>query len=131
MAGLRYLCLKVVSSINWNMWLGCVTAFVCWDGVHDSCVWRVQIVRCNPEPFGGLRLVLCGDCLQLPPIDKKGGGSFVYSCLWVVVLILVTLFLGARFCFEAASWSRCVDVQIELTQVVFEVRCWSVARGCW
>lgn len=80
--GLRYLCLKVVSSISWNTWLGCVTVLrrSC-DGVVFTicvCVLCVQIVRGSPEPFGGLRLVLCGDCLQLPPVKKTGGRNFVY-----------------------------------------------------
>jgi ATP-dependent DNA helicase PIF1 len=41
------------------------------------------------EGFGGMQLLLCGDFLQLPPIEDKDAQS-----AWA-------------FCFETPAWSRC------------------------
>jgi len=30
-----------------------------------------QAARGNSKPFGGIQLILCGDFLQLPPVDKS------------------------------------------------------------
>lgn len=39
----------------------------------------LRFARENPEPFGGIQVVLCGDFFQLPPVNRSGGrqGSFV------------------------------------------------------
>lgn len=39
----------------------------------------LQFVRDNPEPFGGMQVILCGDFFQLPPVNRSGDrtGSFV------------------------------------------------------
>jgi len=39
-------------------------------------------------PFGGLQLILCGDFLQLPPVQGRGEAP-------------------KKFCFQSASWVRC------------------------
>lgn len=53
-------------------------------------------VRDSHEPFGGVQLVMTGDFLQLPPVNKRG---------------------HAKFCFEALTWPRCVPQVLELTRV--------------
>ncbi|XP_050436125.1 ATP-dependent DNA helicase PIF1 [Adelges cooleyi] len=41
--------------------------------------------RREDEPFGGIKLVLCGDFLQLPPVKQS----------------------KARFCFQTLAWAHC------------------------
>ena len=52
-------------------------------------------VRSSGRPFGGLQLLLCGDFLQLPPVDK-----------------------GASFAFESAAWRESAVRTVELKTVV-------------
>lgn len=49
------------------------------------------------ELFGGLQLVLCGDFLQLPPVDTKQTKK--------------------KMCFQAKCWKQCVQCMFELTKV--------------
>jgi ATP-dependent DNA helicase PIF1 len=64
------------------------------DGeLFDKLEHVARIVRRSKQPFGGMQLVLCGDFFQLPPVGKS------------------------QFCFEATSWSSCVDVVVVLKQI--------------
>jgi len=54
-------------------------------------------VKNNDKPFGGIQLIMCGDFFQLPPVAKGEEDR--------------------RFAFETSAWQRCVQVNIELTQV--------------
>ncbi|CAF96389.1 unnamed protein product, partial [Tetraodon nigroviridis] len=54
-------------------------------------------VRRSPEPFGGIQLIVCGDFLQLPPVSKGKE--------------------KASFCFQARSWRKVIQVNMELTEV--------------
>ena len=38
-----------------------------------------KIIRKNDKPFGGIQLILCGDFLQLPPIQARGENKIKYS----------------------------------------------------
>ena len=55
-------------------------------------------VKNNDKPFGGIQLIMVGDFFQLPPVVKKGDKE-------------------RRFAFETSAWTRCVQLNIELTQV--------------
>jgi ATP-dependent DNA helicase PIF1 len=52
-----------------------------------------RMIRRSEAPFGGMQVVLSGDFFQLPPV------------------------LSTQFAFEAASWSRVVDLSVELDEV--------------
>ncbi|KAJ3595382.1 hypothetical protein NHX12_004686 [Muraenolepis orangiensis] len=54
-------------------------------------------VRRSTEPFGGIQLIVCGDFLQLPPISKGKE--------------------KAAFCFQARSWRKVIQVNMELMEV--------------
>ncbi|XP_019967950.1 ATP-dependent DNA helicase PIF1 [Paralichthys olivaceus] len=54
-------------------------------------------VRRSTEPFGGIQLIICGDFLQLPPVSKGKE--------------------KASFCFQARSWRKVIQVNMELTEV--------------
>uniref|UniRef100_A0A7N6BYM8 ATP-dependent DNA helicase PIF1 n=1 Tax=Anabas testudineus TaxID=64144 RepID=A0A7N6BYM8_ANATE len=54
-------------------------------------------VRRSTEPFGGIQLIVCGDFLQLPPVSKGKE--------------------KASFCFQARSWRKVIQVNMELTEV--------------
>lgn len=58
-----------------------------------------RTVRQNQsQPFGGIQLVLCGDFLQLPPVNKQSEQP-------------------KKFAFEAACWSTAVQHCVELSVV--------------
>ena len=54
-------------------------------------------VKKNDKPFGGIQLIMVGDFFQLPPVTKGQESR--------------------RFAFETSAWQRCVQLNIELTQV--------------
>ncbi|XP_026170113.1 ATP-dependent DNA helicase PIF1 [Mastacembelus armatus] len=54
-------------------------------------------VRRSTEPFGGIQLIVCGDFLQLPPVSKGKE--------------------KASFCFQARSWRKVIQVNMELMEV--------------
>ena len=53
-----------------------------------------RAVRHNEEPFGGIQLILSGDFCQLPCIKSD------------------------NFCFEANSWTKCIDHTVYLTEIM-------------
>ncbi|KAL4149367.1 hypothetical protein QTP88_003328 [Uroleucon formosanum] len=56
------------------------------DGEYFEKLDKIaKAVRKRDEPFGGIKLVLCGDFLQLPPV-KQG---------------------KSRFCFQTKTWVEC------------------------
>lgn len=61
--------------------------------LFDKIEEVARLVRGKEKPFGGIQLILCGDFLQLPPVKAD------------------------LFCFQARSWSACVNLQMELTTV--------------
>ncbi|XP_074859075.1 ATP-dependent DNA helicase PIF1 [Carettochelys insculpta] len=56
-----------------------------------------RAVRKRDDPFGGIQLIICGDFLQLPPVSKGNEET--------------------KFCFQAKSWRKCIQVNMELTEV--------------
>ncbi|PRP89664.1 DNA repair and recombination protein [Planoprotostelium fungivorum] len=61
-----------------------------------------QKIRGVSSPFGGIQLVLCGDFLQLPPVNDSFNPI-------------------VDFCFEAKSWHSCVHISREL-QMLNDIR---------
>ncbi|PSC73766.1 DNA helicase ATP-dependent [Micractinium conductrix] len=65
-----------------------------------------RAIRGLPAPFGGLRLVLCGDFFQLPPISDRWRANLPHNT-----------FLNRGFAFQSPAWRRC-DLQcVVLTKV--------------
>lgn len=62
--------------------------------LFDKLEEVARIVRNDQRPFGGIQIVLSGDFLQLPCVGTS------------------------RFCFEAKSWSTCIDETIFLTEIL-------------
>ncbi|XP_030061422.1 ATP-dependent DNA helicase PIF1 [Microcaecilia unicolor] len=56
-----------------------------------------RAVRRRDDPFGGIHLIICGDFLQLPPVMKVNEET--------------------KFCFQAKSWKKCIQLNMELTEV--------------
>lgn len=57
------------------------------DGGYFEKIEHVaRSVRKSKEPFGGIKLILCGDFLQLPPVNKS---------------------TQVKFCFQTSTWMRC------------------------
>lgn len=68
------------------------------DGeLFDKLEQVARIVRNNGRPFGGIQLVITGDFFQLPPVPEKNQ--------------------VAKFAFDAATWSTCIQHTILLTHV--------------
>lgn len=51
-------------------------------------------VRMNPNPFGGIQLILSGDFCQLPCVDSE------------------------KFCFESEVWEKCIPNTVYLNEIV-------------
>ncbi|KAF2896924.1 hypothetical protein ILUMI_09248 [Ignelater luminosus] len=60
-------------------------------------------VRRSDKPFGGIQLIICGDFLQLPPVNRVNENLNKNN--------------DRRFCFRTPAWDRCIQVCFELTQV--------------
>ena len=60
--------------------------------LFDKLELIARRVRGKSAPFGGIQLILCGDFLQLPPVN-------------------------AKFCFQAECWNRVVQEKVELNKV--------------
>jgi ATP-dependent DNA helicase PIF1 len=58
-----------------------------------------RTLRNNGRPWGGIQLVITGDFFQLPPVPDGGKQQ------------------GAKFSFDAATWSTSIDHTIGLTEV--------------
>lgn len=71
------------------------------DGdLFDKLEGIARAIRNNGRPFGGIQLVVTGDFFQLPPVpdfDNKAR--------------------GAKFAFDAATWSTAIHHTIGLTEV--------------
>lgn len=61
--------------------------------LFDKIELLARKIRNIERPFGGIQLILTGDFLQLPVVNSK------------------------NFCFEAKSWSKCIDNVIYLTDI--------------
>lgn len=61
-------------------------------------------LRMNFFPFGKIQLILVGDFCQLPPVTA-----------------------GAKYCFEAQSWFRCISQTINLTQIYRQKDGWFIS----
>lgn len=68
------------------------------DGeLFDKLEQVARAIRNNGRPFGGIQLVVTGDFFQLPPVPDKN--------------------TVAKFAFDAATWSTCIQHTILLTHV--------------
>jgi ATP-dependent DNA helicase PIF1 len=65
--------------------------------LFDKLEGIARSIRSNGQPFGGIQLIITGDFFQLPPVPDNGK--------------------VAKFAFEAATWSLCLEHTIGLTQV--------------
>jgi ATP-dependent DNA helicase PIF1 len=63
--------------------------------VFDLLNELLKVIRQNEQPFGGLQLILFGDFLQLPPINRDD-----------------------QFCFQSSSWQE-LSPKLVLLQTVF------------
>lgn len=67
------------------------------DGKFFEKIEKVaRTVRNSEKPFGGIQLILCGDFLQLPPVQKEG---------------------PVRFCFQTEAWANCRFQVFQLQKV--------------
>lgn len=64
-------------------------------------------VKQNPEPFGGMQVILVGDFFQLPPIEKKSDE---------IVLDRLLDEESAHFAYEGSTWQRLNPVICYLTE---------------
>ena len=62
--------------------------------LFDKLEQLARSIRKNNLHFGGIQLILSGDFLQLPNVSDPDS-----------------------FCFEAKSWSKCIDIVVYLTEI--------------
>ncbi|CAG8473287.1 3699_t:CDS:2 [Diversispora eburnea] len=68
------------------------------DGIlFDKLEFIARRIRNSNQPFGGIQIIVTGDFFQLPPIANAN--------------------TKVKFCFEVASWKKCIKNTIQLTQV--------------
>lgn len=71
------------------------------DGeLFDKLEGIARMMRNNGRPFGGIQLVVTGDFFQLPPVPDYDNKS-----------------RGAKFAFDASTWSTAIHHTIGLTEV--------------
>ena len=63
------------------------------DDLFDKISAVLSVVRDNPQPFGGIQLILCGDFAQLPPVS-------------------------GNYCFKSPEWARAVQETVVLTTLM-------------
>lgn len=63
------------------------------DDLFDKISAVLSVVRENPQPFGGIQLILCGDFAQLPPVS-------------------------GNYCFKSPEWARAVQETVVLTTLM-------------
>lgn len=56
------------------------------DAVARAC-------RGSSRPMGGLKVILCGDFLQLPPVEKSSDNSRLYNCQWWSSMQIIVVLL--------------------------------------
>ena len=47
--------------------------------LFEKLEFIARSIRSNQQPFGGIQIVLCGDFLQLPPVNKDQAAKFVFE----------------------------------------------------
>jgi ATP-dependent DNA helicase PIF1 len=59
----------------------------------------LRVVRSNPEAFGGMQVILCGDFFQLPPVNRSDSrqGSFVTSSQVWLQDVFTVCYLETQF----------------------------------
>jgi ATP-dependent DNA helicase PIF1 len=81
---------------------------------------RAELISadCGREPVGGMRMILCGDFLQLAPIDQSGTALGPGSLKTFRSAKDVDAAFGKerRFCFQTAAWREARITCIELTK---------------
>jgi ATP-dependent exoDNAse (exonuclease V) alpha subunit len=65
-------------------------------------------IKQNPEPFGGMQVVLVGDFFQLPPIEKNNWNNAPQNKLITEA--------KTYFAFESDAWGRLAPVSCYLTE---------------
>jgi ATP-dependent DNA helicase PIF1 len=82
---------------------------------------RSGVARNKLPPFGGIQLVLCGDFLQLPPVDKSQQrirySQMVATHQNTASSMPIKEARPKKMCFEAKSWSKCINYCFELKKV--------------
>ncbi|MBL0310580.1 MAG: AAA family ATPase [Bacteroidetes bacterium] len=73
--------------------------------ILDAIDFTLRTVRRNPEPFGGLQVMLIGDMHQLPPVVKDNE--------WAIL----KQYYSAPYFFNSQVWDKLDAMQIELKQI--------------
>ena len=66
--------------------------------IFDLLNELLKTVRNNQDPFGGIQLILFGDFLQLPPVNRGNGETF--------------------FCFESKAWEES-DIDVVVLKEIY------------
>jgi hypothetical protein len=73
--------------------------------ILDAVDLALRTVRRNPEPFGGVQLLLIGDLYQLAPVVKEDEAG------------LLGQYYGGRYFFDSHAYKKINPVQLELETV--------------
>lgn len=95
-----------------NIWLGLKRLFIDEISMVSGDLWDVleqaaRVIRQNQQPFGGIQLIVAGDFLQMPPVQKFEDARSFKSKFGKKLKSFKSKPQPCKMAFESKSWKAC------------------------